>query len=93
VCGESGLYNTRSIANVSTGSSTNWGVYGSYYGYHWGPIYDSMTAYSTRQGTLGIELINAKTKDLAWRMFASAKLYHTDPDKIGRPQTTISRTP
>ena len=63
-------------------SSTNWGVYGSYYGYHWGPIYDSMTAYSTRQGTLGIELINAKTKDLAWRMFASAKLHHTDPDKI-----------
>jgi hypothetical protein len=73
---------TQVDANVSTGSSTNWGVYGSYYGYHWGPIYDSMTAYSTRQGTLGIELINAKTKDLAWRMFASAKLYHTDPDKI-----------
>ena len=45
-------------------------------------MYDSMTAYSTRQGTLGIELINPKTKDLAWRMFASAKLYHTDPDKI-----------
>jgi hypothetical protein len=73
---------TQVDANVSTGSSTNWGVYGSYYGYHWGPIYHSMTAYSTRQGTLGIELINAKTKDLAWRMFASAKLYHTDPDKV-----------
>jgi hypothetical protein len=73
---------TQVDANVSTGSSTNWGVYGSYYGYHWGSIYSSMTAYSTRQGTLGIELINAKTKDLAWRMFASAKLYHTDPDKI-----------
>ena len=73
---------TQVDANVSTGSSTNWGVYGSYYGYHWGSIYDSMTAYSTRQGTLGIELINAKTKDLAWRMFASAKLHHTDPDKI-----------
>ena len=73
---------TQVDANVSTGSSANWGAYGSYYGYHWGPMYDSMTAYSTRQGTLGIELINPKTKDLAWRMFASAKLYHTDPDKI-----------
>jgi Domain of unknown function (DUF4136) len=73
---------TQVDANVSTGSSTNWGVYGSYYGYHWGNIYNSMAAYSTRQGTLGIELINAKTKNLAWRMFASAKLYHTDPDKI-----------
>jgi hypothetical protein len=73
---------TQVDANVSTGSSANWGVYGSFYGYHWGDIYSSMTAYSTRQGTLGIELINPQTKDLAWRMFASAKLYHTDPDKI-----------
>jgi hypothetical protein len=73
---------TQVAPQVSTGSSTNWGTYGSYYGYHWGSIYYSMTANSTRQGLLGIELINAKTKDLAWRLFVSAKLYHTDPNKI-----------
>jgi hypothetical protein len=41
-----------------------------------------MTATSTRQGLLGIKLIDTKTRNLAWRMFASAKLIHTDSDKI-----------
>jgi hypothetical protein len=67
-------------ANVAT--STNWGVYGPYFGYHWGFVYYSMDTFSTHQGTLGIELINAKTRDLVWRMFASVKLIHTNPDKI-----------
>jgi hypothetical protein len=68
--------------NVNVAANANWGVYGPYYGYHWGSIYYSMDASTTHQGTLGIELINAKERDLAWRMFATAKLYHIDPDKI-----------
>jgi hypothetical protein len=40
-----------------------------------------MSASATRQGTLAIELIEATTKDLAWRMFASVKLIHTDFEK------------
>lgn len=72
--------NTQTDANVST--SAHWGVYGPYYGYHWGAVYNSMSASTTRQGTLAIELIAGKTRDLAWRMFASAKLTETDPEKI-----------
>ena len=36
----------------------------------------------THQGTFSIELIDASSHDLAWRMFASVKILHTDPDKI-----------
>jgi hypothetical protein len=68
--------------DVNVATNANWGVYGSYYGYHWGFIYYSMDTSTTHQGTLGIELIDAKARDLAWRMFASAKLYDIDPDKI-----------
>ncbi|MGC1902959.1 MAG: DUF4136 domain-containing protein [Candidatus Acidiferrum sp.] len=68
--------------DINVSSHANWGIYGSYYGYHWGYIYYSMDASTTHLGTLGIELINARSRDLAWRMFASAKLYHSDPDKI-----------
>ena len=31
---------------------------------------------------LGIELIDAKARDLAWRLFVSEKIIHNDPDKI-----------
>jgi hypothetical protein len=72
--------NSQKDANVAT--STNWGVYGPYFGYHWGFAYYSMEASTTHQGTLAIELIDAKGRDLAWRMLASVKIIHTDPDKI-----------
>jgi hypothetical protein len=68
--------------DINVSSNANWGVYGTYYGYHWGFIYYSMDTSTTHLGTLGIELIDPRSRDLAWRMFASAKLYHSDPDKI-----------
>jgi len=75
-------YWVNSQKDVNVAGSTNWGVYGPYYGYHWGFVYYSMDASTTHQGTLGIELIDDKARDLAWRMFASVKIIHTDPDKI-----------
>lgn len=72
--------NSQINANVAT--STNWGVYGPYFGYHWGFIYYSMDATTTRKGTLAIELIDTASRELAWRLFASAKLIHNNPDKI-----------
>jgi hypothetical protein len=67
---------------VGVATSTNWGVYGPYFGYHWGFVYYSMESYTNHQGMLGIELIDAQTRGLAWRMFASVKLLHSDPAKI-----------
>jgi hypothetical protein len=75
-------YWANSQKNADVASSANWGVYGPYFGYHWGFVYYSMESYTTHQGMLAIELISAKTRGLVWRMFASVKLIHTDPDKI-----------
>jgi Domain of unknown function (DUF4136) len=75
-------YWANSQKNFDVAASTNWGVYGPYYGYHWGFVYYSMDTYTTHEGTLGIELIAANSRDLAWRMFASVKITETDPQKI-----------
>ena len=75
-------YWANSQMDVNVGANTNWGPYGPYVGYHWGFVYNSMDASVTHQGTLSIELIDPRSHDLAWRMFASVKILHTDPDKI-----------
>jgi Domain of unknown function (DUF4136) len=75
-------YWANSQMDVNVAANTNWGAYGPYVGYHWGFVYNSMDASVTHQGTLSIELIDASSHDLAWRMFASVKILHTDPDKI-----------
>jgi hypothetical protein len=75
-------YWANSQKNFDVAASTNWGVYGPYDGYHWGLVYYSMDTYTTHEGTLGIELIAANLRDLAWRMFASVKINETDPQKI-----------
>jgi hypothetical protein len=75
-------YFVESQKGVNVSTNTNWGVYGPYYGYHWGFIYYSMETSTTHLGTLGIELIDAHSRDLTWRMFARVKIIHTEPDKI-----------
>src|ERR1700739_3854349 len=75
-------YWANSQKNFDVAASTNWGVYGPYYGYHWDFAYYSMDTYTTHEGTLGIELIGANSRDLAWRMFAGVKITETDPEKI-----------
>ena len=76
----------RYVADASTDArmtgSIYWGTYGYYYGYHWTYVYSTVEGWANRQGTIGIELIDVKAKDLAWRMFASSKAYSQDTDKI-----------
>jgi hypothetical protein len=75
-------YWASSQKHVDAATSTNWGIYGPYFGYHWGFVYYSIESSTTHEGTLGIELIGGKSRELAWRMFASVKIIQTDPDKI-----------
>src|ERR1700757_256043 len=75
-------YFVESQKSFDVGSNSTWGVYGPYYGYHWGYIYESMETSTKHTGTLGIDLIDPHSRDLAWRMLANVKIYHTDPDKI-----------
>jgi Domain of unknown function (DUF4136) len=69
---------SESQVNVST--MGNWGPYGPYIGYYWGFMYDSVSATSTREGTLIIDVINSKGKDLAWRLYLTRKI--TNVDKV-----------
>jgi len=69
----------------STGQVTgtaHWGVWGSYYYGYWTVMYTTMSTPVTHKGLLGIELIDAKARDLAWRLFVSERIIHNDPDKI-----------
>jgi hypothetical protein len=75
-------YFVESRIGVEVATNTNWGVYGAYSGYHWGFIYNSMETATRHLGTLGIDIINPHSRDLAWRMLANVKLIHTDPEKI-----------
>jgi hypothetical protein len=62
--------------------TAHWGTYGSYYSGYWTVQYTTMSTPVTHKGLLGIELIDVKARDLAWRLFVSEKIIHNDPDKI-----------
>ena len=68
--------------NAQVTGTADWGIYGSYYGGYWTVMYTTMSTPVTHKGTLGIELIDTKARDLAWRLFVSEKIIHNDPDKI-----------
>src|SRR5215471_19170258 len=68
--------------NAQVTGTADWGVYGSYYSGYWTVMYTTMSTPVTHKGVLGIELIDAKARDLAWRLFVSEKIIHNDPDKI-----------
>ena len=58
----------------------NWGAYGPYIGSYWGWLYDSVSATSTKAGALLVDLIDPKTKQLAWRLYLIRKLSNADKD-------------
>ncbi|HUL34068.1 MAG TPA: DUF4136 domain-containing protein [Candidatus Eisenbacteria bacterium] len=75
-------YWVEAESHVMLASNLDWGIYGSYYGFYWAGMYTTMSTPVTHKGTLGLELIDAKARDLAWRMFVSEKIIHNDPNKI-----------
>jgi Domain of unknown function (DUF4136) len=75
-------YWVEAESNAQVTGQTFWGTYGSYYGGYWTVMYTEMSTPVTHKGTLGIELIDTRGRDLAWRLFVSEKIIHNDPDKI-----------
>jgi len=73
-------YWANSQVQVNVAATGNWGPYGSYLGTYWGFLYDTMSASSTREGMLVLDLIDAKNKDLAWRMYLVRKIVKVDKD-------------
>ena len=58
-------YWANSQVQVNVAATGNWGPYGPYLGTYWGFLYDTMSASSTREAMLVLDLIDAKNKDLA----------------------------
>ena len=75
-------YWVEAESNAQVTGTAHWGVWGSYYYGYWTVMYTTMSTPVTHKGLLGIELIDAKGRDLAWRLFVSEKIIHSDPDKI-----------
>ena len=75
-------YWVEAESNAQVTATAHWGVWGSYYYGYWTVMYTTMSTPVTHKGLLGIELIDAKARDLAWRLFVSEKIIHNDPDKI-----------
>ena len=75
-------YWVEAESNAQVTSTAHWGVWGSYYYGYWTVMYTTMSTPVTHKGLLGIELIDARARDLAWRLFVSEKIIHNDPDKI-----------
>jgi hypothetical protein len=68
---------TSQQVNVAT--MGNWGPYGPYIGSYWGWMYDSVSA-ASKDGSLLVDLIDAKAKNLAWRVYLIRKLTSSDKD-------------
>ena len=75
-------YWVEAESNAELTATAHWGMYGSYYYGYWTVMYTTMSTPVTHKGLLGIELLDAKARDLAWRLFVSEKIIHSDPDKI-----------
>lgn len=58
----------------------DWGPYGPYIGSYWGWMYNDVSASSAREGSLVLDLIDAKAKSLAWRLYLIRKITSLDKD-------------
>ncbi|HEY1470952.1 MAG TPA: DUF4136 domain-containing protein [Candidatus Acidoferrum sp.] len=73
-------YWANSQVQVNVAATGNWGPYGPYLGTYWGFMYDTMSAWSIREGMLVLDLIDAKNKDLAWRLYLVRKIVNVEKD-------------
>jgi len=65
---------------VNVASMGNWGAYGPYVSGEWAPVYNSVSASSGKQNTLIIDLIDARRKNLTWRLYLTRKITSADKD-------------
>jgi len=66
-------------SSVNVAVMGNWAPYGPYTAGVWASQYSSATAANRRESTLILDLIDARAKSLAWRLYVTRKM--SDPDK------------
>jgi hypothetical protein len=77
-------YLAESNSQVNYAGEDNWGGYDKFTVDWWSTAYTLWFTSTTRQGSLMIDLIDAKRRDLAWRLFVQEKILNVDkvPQKI-----------
>ena len=73
-------YLAEGNSQVNYAGEDNWGGYDKFTVDWWSLSYTLWFTTTTRQGSILIDLIDAKRRDLAWRLFLEQKIY--DPDKV-----------
>lgn len=72
-------YWANAFTHLDVAVAGNWGLYSAYVGGAWSFLFESVSAASKKEGALIIDLIDPRTKSLAWRLYLIRKL--TNPDK------------
>jgi uncharacterized protein DUF4136 len=79
-------YLAESNAQLNYAGGDNWGGYDKFTGEWWSTAYTLWYTSTTRNGSLLIDLIDAKRRDLAWRLFIQQQILNVDklPEKIDK---------
>jgi len=79
-------YLVETNTQVNFSGEDNWGGYDMYTADWWSQAYTVWLSSTTRQGALMIDLIDAKRRDLAWRLFLQQQILNVDklPEKVDK---------
>jgi hypothetical protein len=67
-------------AQVNVSTMGNWAPYTPYISSYWAWIYDDVSATSRKEGSLIVDLIDPKSKDLTWRLYLIRRIVNSDKD-------------
>jgi hypothetical protein len=73
-------YWANTSQQVNPTSMGDWGPYSAYISSYWSPMYDAVSASSGKANTLLVDLIDPRTKNLAWRLYLTRKFSNADKD-------------
>ena len=71
-------YWATSSKDADVSSYVTMGIYQPFIGSYWGFWYDTISVTTKRQGTLLVDLIDPKKKDLVWRIYVIERIINTD---------------
>ena len=73
----------ESVPRTTTSARVVWSRYDPYWGGRWGRTYDEVVVRNYTEGTLIVDLIDANTKQLAWRAYL-VQTVDKDPQKTAQ---------
>ena len=73
-------YWANASQQVNPANMGDWGPFSPYIGSYWASMYDAVSASSGKENTLLIDIIDPRTKNLAWRLYLTRKFSNADKD-------------